>query len=271
MLIDLKKYKTMFLKYDKQFESLYSTFSKEYLPHAIAIEYENCDEIYQYVKKIIAGIFCESKEEKPCGECGSCVKILKNLHPDIRLISSEKDSESIKVEQIRDIFKEVFISSMEGKYKFYIINPAQNMTIQAQNALIKILEEPPKDVVFILICKSIDLILKTVLSRCQIFSYHINDISDSDFLEKCKKIISLEKTNSKIEIFKILSSIELNREVLKDFIYCLINCMIKEIKDNNCSNLDSYIKKIDSLKYAIDILSKNVNLNLVLTYISGLF
>ena len=102
---------------------------------------------------------------KPCNECNACKKTTKLLHPDIRIISSDK--KSIGVNDIRSLIDEVSKRPYEGEYKIFIIKNADNITPEGQNALLKTLEEPPDNVVIIMLIEHMDNILQTLQSRCQ--------------------------------------------------------------------------------------------------------
>lgn len=104
-------------------------------------------------------------DHSPCSDCKSCQLFKQGSHPDFREIYSE--DKSISVEDIRNILKGLVIKPLYSKYKVYIINDADNMTVQAQNALLKSLEEPPSYVVFILTVQSGVAMTQTVRSRCQ--------------------------------------------------------------------------------------------------------
>jgi DNA polymerase-3 subunit delta' len=107
---------------------------------------------------------CQS-ENFPCGECKSCQLFEQGSNPDFQEIYSE--DKSISVEDTRELLKGLVIRPLYSKYKVIIINDMDRMTIQAQNALLKSLEEPPHYVVFILTARSAAAITPTILSRCQ--------------------------------------------------------------------------------------------------------
>lgn len=102
---------------------------------------------------------------KPCGKCKPCQLLAERSHPDFLEINSEE--KNIGVENIRNVLKELMIKPLYSKYKVFIINDADNMTVQAQNAMLKSLEEPPPYVVFILTVQSSAAIVQTIRSRCQ--------------------------------------------------------------------------------------------------------
>ncbi|HDP69184.1 MAG TPA: DNA polymerase III subunit delta' [Actinobacteria bacterium] len=99
-----------------------------------------------------------------CGSCPCCVKIAHETHPDVFHVSPEGNF--ITIGQIRKIQKEVNLKSFEASFKVYIIDEIEKMTAEAVNALLKVLEEPPGDVVFILITSNLEGVLPTIVSRC---------------------------------------------------------------------------------------------------------
>ncbi|HTY13370.1 MAG TPA: DNA polymerase III subunit [Candidatus Omnitrophota bacterium] len=108
---------------------------------------------------------CTSDVAKPCGECLSCRKLAGGVHPDILVIG--KDEASFKIDQVRELKELAKFGPSESAYKVIIVNDAETMTEQASNSFLKVLEEPPAGVVFILISDREEGIMRTILSRCQ--------------------------------------------------------------------------------------------------------
>jgi len=106
-----------------------------------------------------------------CEECISCRKIEHFNHPDIGHIHAEGISRQTKIEQIRNLRKDACLKPIEARKKVYIIYDADSMTEQASNCLLKTIEEPPKDVIIILIGLNLSSILPTIVSRCQIIKF----------------------------------------------------------------------------------------------------
>ena len=104
-------------------------------------------------------------ERDACGECGSCKRIARGVHPDI-IVVEPGDSGSIKIEQLRDVIDRSQYRPFEGKRRVVIIDEADAAGADAQSALLKTLEEPPSASVFILVSSMPDALLPTVLSRC---------------------------------------------------------------------------------------------------------
>lgn len=109
-------------------------------------------------------LFCEKDILHPCKACPSCKKVMAGTHKDIRYIKTDKSS--ISVAQIRDLVEDARIRPYAGRYKLYIIEEAQKMTIEAQNALLKTLEEPPAYMIVLLLTSNEESLLATIQSRC---------------------------------------------------------------------------------------------------------
>lgn len=122
-------------------------------------------------KEFIASIFaqtlcCEKGGDEPCGECHACKQAESKSHPDIRFITHEKPA-SISVDDIREqISSDVSVKPYSSEYKIYIVSEAEKMTVQAQNAILKTLEEPPAYVVILLLTTNAGVFLQTIRSRC---------------------------------------------------------------------------------------------------------
>lgn len=122
-------------------------------------------------KKMLANLFaatllCEKGGPDPCNECHSCRQAESGNHPDIIKVTHEKPN-SISVDDIREqVNNTIMIKPYQGPYKVYIIPQADMMTPQAQNALLKTIEEPPEYAVIMLLTENADTLLSTINSRC---------------------------------------------------------------------------------------------------------
>lgn len=103
---------------------------------------------------------------RPCMACVHCDKASRNIHPDITVVDKLQDKREIVIEQIRELKKDVIVVPNEADRKVYIINFADTMNVNAQNAFLQILEEPPAHAVFILKAENPIALLPTVRSRC---------------------------------------------------------------------------------------------------------
>lgn len=122
-------------------------------------------------RKLLTGIFaktlqCEQQGTEPCGECRSCKQSDSGNQPDIIWVSHEKPN-SIGVDDVRDsLVGDIMIKPYSSKYKIYIIDEAEKLTVQAQNALLKTIEEPPSYGIIIFLTTNADMFLPTIISRC---------------------------------------------------------------------------------------------------------
>ena len=145
-------------------------------------------------KEFIANIFamtlqCEKGGIEPCGECHSCKQALSQNQPDIIRLTHEKPN-TISVDDIREqINKDIMIKPYSSHRKIYIINEAEKMSVSAQNALLKTLEEPPEYAIIIILTTNVEAMLQTILSRCIILNMKpVDDEQVKRFLMSTVKI-----------------------------------------------------------------------------------
>ncbi|MBQ9325775.1 MAG: DNA polymerase III subunit delta' [Clostridia bacterium] len=133
--------------------------------------------------RLMAQFFlCEREENRPCGVCAACQQVRSGTHPDLllvrpgRKISSDEETETgkhaITVTTMREVIARVSTHAYEGRGKVVLIQDAEQMNPQAQNALLKTLEEPPADTYFLLLTQSPGQLLPTVVSRCRPLALH---------------------------------------------------------------------------------------------------
>lgn len=130
---------------------------------------------------------CEHPENAPCGKCENCISAINGTHPDIIEINAANETH---VEDIRDLIDRSRLAPMQGKHKVYIIDEVHQLSSAASSALLKTLEEPPENVIFILATTDPQKLLPTIISRCQRFDFtkvktnqirdHLLDISEKE-------------------------------------------------------------------------------------------
>lgn len=243
-------------------ELLRSLAIKGALPHAVLIECNDVSSSLGSVKEIIAATLCKHSDiSGACEQCDSCIKIKRNCHPDVKIITPEKDGASIKVEDVREMRSTAYTIANEGERKFYVFAFADSMTEQAQNAFIKILEEPPKGVTFLLLCSYSLAMLGTVRSRCQMFKEEILSTSQNNFEKNlADKITSAFYKNNSCEILRLCPQIPTDRAKLKIFIDFLIHEII--VCAGNIPDKRT-IEAIEKLRYLSELVSKNINVNMI--------
>ena len=148
-----------------------------------------------FAKEFAKAILCLSKEKKSCDECKSCIEFKNDNNPDFMIINP--DGNSIKIEQIRFLIEKISEKPISSEHKVYIVNDSDKMTIEAQNSLLKTLEEPPEYAVLILITSNESKLLNTIKSRCtKIF---FNKIEDAQMEKYIRQNISEDSTISIVE------------------------------------------------------------------------
>jgi len=152
------------------------------LPKTLLIEGKDESSRKEAANICAAALMCTA-DEVPCLECDSCLKVLSGRHPDVTVLFPGE--EKVSVDDIRKVRLDAGISPFEAECKIVIFHQAHNLNVQSQNALLKILEEPPKSVYFILTAPSSKLMLQTVDSRCAKFS--LGSLSEKDVYGSLKE------------------------------------------------------------------------------------
>lgn len=135
------------------------------LPHALLMEGPPGSGRRSFARRVAQAAVCLSAEDKPCGVCAGCRKALAETHPDISQTGGGGGARSFHVDAIRAIRETAYILPNEAPRRVILLTQAEDMTETAQNALLKILEEPPAHVLFILTCENRSQMLPTIQSR----------------------------------------------------------------------------------------------------------
>ena len=186
-------------------------------------------------KRFAQMILCTNEERKGCNTCKSCIEFTSNNNPDFLYI--EPDGNNIKIEQIRYLQRKIQEKPIISNRKVYIINDADKMTTEAQNCLLKTLEEPPEYSTIILIGTNQNLFLNTIKSRCMIISFKPIEA------ELIKKYLE-----EKYEMFNISSN------MLETFQGSIGKAIILKDKKEQYEKIEMMIKNLDK-KDIIDILN----------------
>lgn len=152
-------------------------------------------------KKLLATTYamtlqCEAGGTEPCQKCDSCKKALGKNHPDIIMVNHEKPG-TISIDEIREqVIHDVAIKPYSSPHKIYIIPDAEMMTVQAQNALLKTIEEPPEYAVIMLLTSNVDALLPTIQSRC--VTINTKPISKEEIAGYLVSHLSMEREQAEI-------------------------------------------------------------------------
>ena len=172
------------------------------IPHALLIVGDEGTGKLTMAKQIAAALNCENRgsvsHPLPCNSCNTCRRIAEDNFLDVKIISKPQERATFGIEEIRGMIADMMLTATESDYKVYIFRDSHLMTTQAQNALLKILEEPPEGGMMILLANEADKILTTIKSRVQTFSMQRLDTAGLDaFLgEHSKEARALKAQNS---------------------------------------------------------------------------
>ena len=210
-------------------------------------------------KKLLAGTYamtlqCEEGGTEPCGHCDSCKKAIGKNHPDIIMVTHEKPN-VITIDEIREqIINDVDIKPYCSPYKIYIVANAELMTPQAQNAILKTLEEPPEYAVIMLLPSNVNSLLPTILSRCVVLNmkpvadelvrnYLMHQLQVPDY----KAAVCVAFARGNIGKAKSLASSEDFDNIKNEAL-----ALLKYIQDMDLSEITAAIKKITEYKLQIN-------------------
>lgn len=210
-------------------------------------------------KEFIARVFamalqCQQGEAEPCQECHSCKQALSENHPDIIRVAHEKPN-TISVDDIRvQINNDVAIKPYSSPHKIYIVNEAEKMTQQAQNAILKTLEEPPEYAVILLLTANVNSLLPTILSRCVVLNMKpVPDVLVRKFLMEQIKVpdykaeVCVAFARGNIGRAKSLASSEDFENIKNEAV-----SLLKYIQDMELHEIIAAIKKIGEYKLEIN-------------------
>ena len=172
------------------------------LPHAILIEGETGLGKKTLAREIACALLCRSSAEKPCYSCPQCRKVMNNVHPDVFEYCAPGSANSFHIETVRNVINDCYVIPNEADYKIYILANAHCMNASAQNALLKILEEPPSYAVFILTAENRSAMLETILSRVMTVSVSgVSPDEGADFIVANNSDIPYEEAYSAVLSF----------------------------------------------------------------------
>ena len=118
-------------------------------------------------RALATALLCQGEGEPPCGACRACHLVASGNHPDLHVVVSERPGASLKIDQVRELQRQLSLTPNEGRWRVAILRRFEEATTSAANALLKTLEEPPPYVVLVVLARDADRLLPTIVSRCQ--------------------------------------------------------------------------------------------------------
>lgn len=253
------------------------------LPHAVIFESRDSELARKAAVELAAAFLCESGGKRPCGVCRACRKVFDGIHPDVYNVETTGGKQATGVGEIREMISDCYIKPNEGSGKVYFI--FDKMTAEAQNALLKILEEPPQNVQFVITTEKSTLLLKTVLSRSTLFK--IGDAGERDKLYDEAYDIALEiaravPQNIELPLLAATSRLLKGRDVTQQTLEILAEFFYQALEEKfvgengygehitgmtKMLRRDSFVKLYDVVSKAQEMLSHNCNMNVLVTWL----
>ena len=283
-------------------DAVMAAVAEKRIPHAILLEGDKGTGRHTLMRFLSRAAVCDS-ENSPCGECRGCHLAEIGTHPDITVTAPEDGKKNITVAQIRALRTEAYVKPHMAVRRVFVIDKADTMNEQAQNALLKVLEEPPADIIFILIAESAAALLDTIISRCTVLSLVPPETDEAvgylrkntDFSEEqikeaigitgnnigaaidalsgggtaaqaaAKRFAELLISGDEAEMLKITAEFEKNRVLADEFFKELKLSLATEIKKNlrNTITAKALVSFYDTLPEFEDALKTNINLSLL--------
>ncbi len=269
------------LEQNSGIQLLEKAMKSDRVPHGVVLESDFPQLIKKYTELLCQWAVCTGNV-KPCGHCVQCGKVSTGNHPDVYTAKLYGKSQVVNVDEIRNICADAFVKPNESNTKVYIITNADKMQPQAQNAFLKILEEPPQNILFILCCTSAQQLLGTILSRATVYSLNQSN-ADENINKSCETAgeiaVSLCKTKG-YELLKAtgkLTDRAFAKETIDQLIIIVNEAIVTKLTETHCSaaaevlrnNIATVdlIKIIDILNLAKARLNSNINMNLFMSWL----
>ena len=235
-------------------DHLHNAIAQKKVSHAYIIQGERSAG-KEFVAKIFARTLqCEKSGLEPCDECHSCKQALSGNQPDIIYVMHDKPN-SIGIDDIRSqVTGDVAIKPYSSRYKIYIINEGEKLTTQAQNALLKTLEEPPEYAVIMILTTSMESLLPTIQSRCVVLNMRpVKDELVKNYLMKQLKLpdyqadICVAFARGNIGRAKLLAGSEDFDNICHEAL-----SLVKNIKGMELTDVMQAVKKLRDYRLDVD-------------------
>ena len=232
-------------------------FDKSSLMHAYIVLGPDTEDKRAFINTLCAAMLCEGNSKAPCGVCRACRKTTKGVHPDVIEVTRKEGQSELTVDVIRDIRQRAIILPNEAERQVFIIREAEKMNMNAQNAFLKTLEEPPKHCSFILSVQNLASLLETIRSRCATLRVTAESADRAGDLESAEEFYSaVGKGELKTAEF-LFKAEKFDREKMAEFLTGVTELGIEKIK--NGENVNKTAKILTVMQKAGEYQKFNVN------------
>ncbi|NMB27551.1 MAG: DNA polymerase III subunit delta' [Tissierellia bacterium] len=249
---------TKIIGHEKIIENLKNAIDNNQISHSYLFEGEESIGKKMVALSFAKTLLCKKQGLKPCNSCNSCLKFDNLNHPDFKLIEPEKNRISKKT--IDKLIKSMSIAPLESKRKIVVIDNSHEMGLEAQNGLLKTLEEPPSYINIILITSSSNNLIPTIISRCQVVKFYPVENKKIEELLKLNYNKTLEEANfiahftqgsvgRSIILSKSEDFFSKREETLK-----IIDNIVNGDKLTIFNSIDFFLQNKDSIEEILDII-----------------
>ena len=249
---------TKIIGHERVIENLKNAIDNNQISHSYLFEGEESIGKRMVALSFAKTLLCREEGLKPCNKCNSCLKFDKLNHPDFRLIEPEKNR--ISKETIDKLIKSMSIAPLESKRKIVIIDNSHEMGLEAQNGLLKTLEEPPSYINIILITSSSNNLIPTIISRCQVVKFYPVENKKIEELLKLNYNKTLEEANFIAHFTKgsvgksIILSKSMDFSNKRDKTLEIIDNIVNGDKLTIFNAIDFFLGNKDSIEEILDII-----------------
>lgn len=256
------------------------------LPHALIIESPDSGRAERLAVLLSMTAVC-AEENKPCCKCKNCLNAERKNHPDIFYMELPPKKKQYSVDQMRGMIKDAYILPNEAQAKVYILkNCDEWFPATAQNTFLKLSEEPPENVLFLLLCKNSQSLLETIRSRFTVIRLRGTQQTDEKAREAAQSIIAGITETREYPLLKALGALrdkERAPEILAEVKLCLRDALAvlsggKVLGDPEAAKLPAtrltrkkIIEMIELCDSSDNQIKQNVNINLLVTRMCGEF
>ena len=186
---------------DPQWQRIAAMQAEGRLPHALLLRGPEGVGKYRFACRLLAALLCEGPAhgDHPCGECRGCRLIAAGSHPDLHELLPLEGKQQIGIDQVRSLIQRIGLTSQYGGRKAVVVAPAERMTRAAANTLLKTLEEPPGDALFVLVAHRAGALPATIRSRCQMVDFPVPD-TDAARIWLAAELDSLEAAETALRL-----------------------------------------------------------------------
>lgn len=265
-------------------QSLSALESDGRIPHAIIIECSDRQKSLEAAKFLSMYAVCKS-QSKPCAHCNQCHKAASCAHADIKYAYPEGKSNSYSIRQLREIIDDAYIRPNEADAKVYIFEEAENrLDVVQQNAILKLIEEPPQNAHFIFTCLNSRGLLVTIRSRCTLVRLKSEIGFDEEILKPARDIVMGILSPREYELLRALNV--LSDKERADDILSAVSLILRDglvFLSSGRAGIDNELGRKLSLSFTSDRLirmielttdskkkiTQNININLLTTWLCG--